>query len=212
MAQCYLQQQDYDQAIVTLEKLTALDERNTGYQKCLAEAYEMAGEHDLARDVYRLLTQIAPEKTEFMTRLALVQIRLKEDDRAQKTLETLFRVNPGHVEGHRILGDLYAGRGQYKEAIEEYRRTLMINENCVDCYAGLALVYRRLENHAEEQAALKKTVELGRETAENLLRLGQLERKLKLPTSIDRFRRVTEVAPETSCAREAEYYLRHKAA
>jgi len=124
----------------------------------------------------------------------------------------LFKKFPGHLDGHRILGDLYARRGQFRQAIEEYQRTLMLNENCAEVFVGLASVYAALNEPVEEQKALQRVVELGKETPETLLRLGQLERQLKMPASLDRFRRITELAPESNIAREAEYYIRHRAA
>ena len=166
----------------------------------------------MARDVYRRLVVIAPERPEFLLRAASLMIDLGEHEKAEKALDQLFRLHPGHVEGHRILGDLYAGRGDFRSAIEEYRRTLMINENNAKVFGGLAKVYNALGNAEEEQQALKRAVELGSESPEILLRLGQLERKLRLPDSLDRFRRITELVPESNYAREAEYFIRHKAA
>ncbi len=212
MAQCYFKMADFDQAIVAMEKLVESDERNVSYWKCLAEIYEAAEEFDLAVDVYRKLTILAEERAEFAVKLAENQIRAGDQARAEKTLDALFRRFPGHIEGHRILGDLYAARGQFKSALEEYQRTLMLNENLPEVFVSMATVYRNLNDAAEEQKALQRAIELGRETPTILLRLGELERKLKLPASLDRFRRITELVPDTNFAREAEYYLRHKAA
>lgn len=212
MAQCYFKHRDFDSAIVTLERLLLLDENNVSYLKSLAEIYEAADEPDMAREVYRRLTGVAPERPEFMVHLASIMITLNDLEKAEKTLDTLFRLHPGHVEGHRILGDLYARRGDYRSAIEEYRRTLMINENSIEVFLGLARVYRAMENSEEEQQSLKRAIEIGCEDPELFLRLGQLERTLRLPASIDRFRRVSELAPDSDFAKEAEYYLRHKAA
>ena len=88
----------------------------------------------------------------------------------------------------------------------------MLNENCAEVFVGLASAYAALNEAAEEQKALQRVIELGKETPEVLLRLGQLERQLKLPASLDRFRRITELSPESNIAREAEYYIRHRAA
>jgi tetratricopeptide (TPR) repeat protein len=211
-AQCHFRLSDFDQAIVAMEKLVELDEKNISYWKSLAEIYEAAGEYDQAVETYRQLTVLASERPEFIVKLAEMLLKQKDFTRAEKSLDSLFRQFPGHLEGHRLLGELYSARGLYKEAIEEYQRTLMINENCMGAFAGLAVVYRQLANDVEEQKALMRSVELGCENPETLLRLGELERKLKLPACLDRFRRITELAPDSNCAREAEYYMRHKAA
>ncbi len=211
-AQCHFKMQDFDHAIVTMEKLVELDERNTSYWKCLAEIYEAAEEFDMAVETYRRLTILAAERPEFLVKMAEMYLRLEDYARGEKALETLFRQFPGHLDGHRLLGDLYCARGHFKAAIEEYQRTLMLNDRCAEAYAGLAGVYRKMDNAPEEQKALQRAIELGRESPKILLRLGELERKLKLPASLDRFRRITELAPDSNYAREAEYYIRHKAA
>ena len=62
---------------------------------------------------------------------------------------------------------------------------------------------------SEEMEALSKAVSTGKETVPVLLRLGELERKFKLPTSLDRFKRIKELAPESDSAKEADYYIKH---
>ncbi len=56
---------------------------------------------------------------------------------------------------------------------------------------------------------LNKTVYYGKETPEILLRLGELERKFNVPTSLERFRRIKDLLPDSDFAKEADYYIRH---
>ncbi|GAB4269069.1 MAG: hypothetical protein Kow0029_04880 [Candidatus Rifleibacteriota bacterium] len=212
MAQCHFKLKDYDRAIVAMEKLVSVDEENISYQKCLAEIYEESGEYDLARDIYKFLSRIAPERPEFMVKHAEMHIAMKDFASAEKALDMLFRTHPGHLEGHKLLGEIYLAKGHYKAAVEEFKRTLMINENYADAYLCLAKVYAEIGDIQNECDALKKAVELGVENPALLLKLGQIENKLKLPTSLDRFKRVTELDPASDCALEAEYYLKHQAA
>jgi tetratricopeptide (TPR) repeat protein len=174
--------------------------------------YEQTKEYDLARDCYRRLAANFPERPEFMVKHAMMLIKLKDFSAAEKSLDTLFRFHPGHIDGHRILGEMYCSTGRFKLAIEEFKRTLLINEDFIPGILGLAAVYKETENHEQEYETLKIAVEKGRETAEIIFRLGEIERKLKMPASMDRFKRVRELAPETSYAQEAEYYIRHQAA
>lgn len=212
MSQCYINLADFDQAIVSLEKLVEMDESNLVWHKTLATTYEMAGEHDLCAEAWQRATVLHPQDSECMISLAGILVKIRDFERAEKVLETLFRIHPGHADGHRILAGLYAGSGRYKEAVEEYRRVLLVNEDSAESLLGLAEVYRKLGDNAGEQENLRRAVDLGRESPEILLRLGQLERIMKMPTSLDRFRKVSELAPLSNCAKEAEYYLRHKAA
>lgn len=211
-AQCHLQLRDYDRAIVAMEQLVNYDENNISYQKSLAEIYSAAKEHDLARDTWRLLAKLAPERPEFMVKYAESLVQMKDFDRAEKALDNLFRMHPGHIEGHRILGEIYLLKGQYPAAIEEFKRTLMINESYAAVYLGLARVFAETGEMEKEYQALEKACELGIEEPEILLKLGQLENRLNRPVSLERFRRITEIAPDSDCALEAEYYLKHQAA
>lgn len=211
-AQCWLNLKDHDRAIVTMEKLVNFDENNLSYQKGLAEVYMQAEEYDLARDSWRFLTVLAPERSEFLVSYAETLVRLHNLEEAQKALDDLFRRHPGHLEGHRLLAEIYLQKGLFSDAIEEYKRTLMINEDYALVYLGLARVYKETGDFSSEYEALSRAAELGIEEPKMLLRLGQLEKRLNLPTSLDRFRRITELVPDTNLAREAQYYLKHQAA
>ncbi len=211
-AQCHVQMKDFDRAIVAMEQLVTYDENNISYHKSLAEIYSSAGEHDLAKDAWKQLSRIAPDRPEFMVKHAQTLVLLKDFDRAEKVLDTLFRMHPGHVEGHRVLGEIYLQKGLYKTAVEEFTRTLMINENYSAVYLDLARVYAAMNDAWKEYESLKKAVELGVEKVEVLLKLGQLEKRLKMPAFLDRFRRIIELDPHSLCAQEAEYYLKHQAA
>ncbi len=209
MAQCFSKRNDIDQAIVSMEKLVDSEKENVGYRKALAEFYEKAEEFDMAAEVYYDLTLLAPNKSEFWLKLAFSQIKTKDFDKAEKTLNKVFKVQPGHLEGHRVLADLYAAKGLYKEAIEEYQRILMLNENNSEVYISLAKIYREINRDNEEMDSLNKAICHGKENAQILLRLGELERKHNIPTSIDRFKRIKTIQPDSDYAKEADYYIKH---
>lgn len=212
MAQCFAKRNDFDQAIVAMEKLITLDDNNICYRKALGEFYDLAGEYDMSEEVYSDLTKLAPTRSEFWLKLAFSQIKNKNFEKAEKTLNTVFRVQPGHLEGHRVLAELYLAKRLYKEAIEEYQRILMLNDNNGDAYLSLAKIYREIDRETDEMEALNKAVCSGKETAEVLLRLGELERKFNLPTSLERFKRIKDLSPDSDFAKEADYYIRHSAA
>ena len=212
MAQCYSKRNDFDQAIVAMEKLIQLDAKNISYRKALGEFYEGAEEYDMAEEVYYDLTIIAPTRSEFWLKLAFSQIKNKNFEKAEKTLNKVFRVQPGHIEAHKVLAELYAAKHLYKEAIEEFQRILMLNENNGEAYYSLAKIYHEINREVDEMDSLNKAVCNGKETPEILLRLGELERKYNVPTSLERFRRIKDLLPESDFAKEADYYIRHSAA
>ena len=147
-----------------MEKLVAIDDKNLSYRKALGEFYEGAEEYDMAEEVYHELTIIAPTRSEFWLKLAFSQIKNKNFEKAERTLNKVFRVQPGHIEAHRVLAELYAAKHLYKEAIEEFQRILMLNENNADAYYRLAKIYHEIDREVDEMDALNKAVINGKET------------------------------------------------
>lgn len=211
LAQCHKNLGELDQAIVIIESLVESNGENVFYQNLLAELYMEAGEVDIAKDIYKSLSRSHPERAEFYVKHINALIKMGKIKDAEHVLDKLFRNHPGHIEGHRILGEIYLAKRQYKSAIEEFDRTLMLNENHVAAIKGLADVYFELGDVEKEYEYLERVYQY-EETAEIALRLGELESKLRIPTSLNRFKRVKELAPNSNSAREADYYIKHKAA
>ncbi len=214
IGQCFYRVLDYDQAIVTMEKLCELNSSNISYQKSLGAFYEAAKEYDMAIDIYKRLVSSFPERADFHLRLAASYIKYKAFTEAEKALNLLFKRHPGNLAGHKILGDLYFYKGDFKDAIEEYERVLMFNDKYPGVHEGLARVYGKMGNLEEEQKALAQRLAIGEdeESLELLFRLGELEMKLNLPTYLSRFTRLCELAPDSKLAQEAAYYIKHFAA
>ena len=210
-SQCCFKLGDTDRAVVTMEKLCELDDKCVPYKKCLAEFYEIIEEFDMAVDVYRELTALVPERSEFSLKLAKCLLITDNTGEAEQILREMFTKHPKDLEGHKLLGELLAGKKQYKDAVGEYQFVLMNDKKYPGIYRDLANVYRETENFTEEQKVLEYALSIGDEQPDMLLRLGEIERKLNLPVSVERFIRVTEIAPDTKYAKEAEYYLKYAA-
>ena len=140
---------------------------------------------------------------------AKLAIRIGRYAHAEKVLGNMFQRHPGNIEGHCLLGEVYLLRRNYKEALQEFSKTTIVNETYRPGWEGKARVFRALGNLQEEYDALAKLLESGVADASIYLRLGELEGQLGLPTSLDHFRKVAELAPESTMAAEARYYIFH---
>ncbi len=200
---------DLDRAMVILENLSERYPDNEQILLCLADLYERSGESRSAAETYALLTRQHPEKPDYTVKWVQTLLRLKRFAETIAILNDLFQRHPGHIEGHRLLGEAFIGQRQYKSAKEEFAKTLMVNESYLPGLLGLIKVAQLSEDAAEEYRLLQKLIERTPTDLDALLRLGKLERDLKLPASLDRFRRITELAPQSVQAREADYFLRH---
>ncbi len=209
LALCWFHLKDWDRAIVHMERFAALLPDSFEAKLALGDLYQQTGELDLAREVFASLVDTFPQRPEPFIRLAGICRDLQRFDEAGQVLRRLFHHHPGHIEGHRLQADLHFARGQWKAALDEYRNTLLMNENYLPGRRGVAAVFRQTGQAAEEFAALQKVAALAPDDVDVLLRLGELEKTLGLPGSLDRFRKITQLAPGSLQAKEASYYLRH---
>ncbi len=209
LAHCYANIGDWDRALVTIEKLSEIEPDNLKVTKTLADLYDKAGELDSAREVYRKLARRFPEIDSYTMAHADLLRRLRRHSDSLAVLEVLFKEHPGHIDGHRLYGEVLFEMGRPKAALEEFRKVLLVNDEFIPSFRGIARVMRTLGNKREEYDALARIVSLKKHTTEELFRLGLLERELNLPTSLERFRQVVEQEPDSSWGREASYFLRH---
>ena len=164
---------------------------------------------DGAREVFLRLKKNHPERSEFAIKLTKILKCLKRFKEGAEVLEGLFLSHPGHIEGHLMLGDIFMEQGFFKSAIEEYKRTLMINESYLPGHLGVARVSRILGDHNLEYIALKKAYSIDSKDITVILRLGEIEREQRMPASLERFRKILFLSPDSTQAREADYYLKH---
>jgi len=209
LAQCYYHIGDWDRGLVIMEKLAETHRDNIEIQSALGEFYLKTGELRSAKEVFSRLRKKFPERSEFSLKTVDILIALELFDEAVGILEELFITHPGHIEGHRILGEIYFRKGENKAALEEFKRTLLINDSYFPGYLGIAKVSKSMGDKHQEYSALKKAYEINNSDVAVILRLGELERLLDMPVSLERFKKVLELAPESVQAKEAQYYLRH---
>ncbi|MBF0498705.1 MAG: tetratricopeptide repeat protein [Candidatus Riflebacteria bacterium] len=209
LARCYERLNEVDRALVLLEKL--FDERPDSIEiGCvLGDLFERSGEPESARDVFARLAGRHPNRPDLAIRNAEFLLRGKRFQAAADLLNALFVRHPGHIEGHRLLADVYTKWGKIKEALSEYKKTLLVNESYYPGWIGAASIYRQMDDPREEYRCLQKASVMEPDDIDTLFRLGELERRLKLPASLERFRRVVQLSPDSDRGNEAAYFIRH---
>ncbi|MFH1208713.1 MAG: tetratricopeptide repeat protein [Candidatus Omnitrophota bacterium] len=61
-----------------------------------------------------------------------------------------------HADAHQALAESYLDEGLEDKAIEEYKKTLQLDEHSVEVYLALANIYRRRESYKEAWELMKK--------------------------------------------------------
>jgi tetratricopeptide (TPR) repeat protein len=82
-------------------------------------------------------------------------------DEAIDHLKQGIRLNPFPAFWYyRHLGSCYIQKGQYKEALTEYKKALHRSPDAIINHLGLAIVYILLDQQEEARAAVKKVLEI----------------------------------------------------
>ncbi|MBF0543874.1 MAG: tetratricopeptide repeat protein [Candidatus Riflebacteria bacterium] len=209
LAKCYEKINDWDRALVILEKLAEEVDTDQEINQSLAEIYEKSNEIDSAAEMWGKIRKAFPQRADYFLKHARLLFLLGKHQATEDCLKEMFLRHPGNIEGHELLGDVLFSSGRYIDSLNEYRKTVMSNENYLNGWTGIARAYRILKEKSEEYKAIHKILILNPGDPEFLFRSAQLEKELKLPTSLERFRQVVNLCPGTKYAQEAEYYIRH---
>lgn len=116
---------------------------------------------------------------------------------AERSCNQALLLNPGLVEVHVALGNLYRHRGEYEEAEREYQRAIVMNPKLETAYYGLAKTYEAQDRLDEAEGLLKYAVDLEPGYWGTHLALGNYYLDFGQPAeAIQPFTRVTELNPE----------------
>lgn len=110
--------------------------------------------------------------------------------------EKMVAAYPNDERAHTLLGNQYFGQQDYKQAIEQYTKTIEINPDFSQPYNQMGYAHRFLGNYTEAEKAFKKYIELIPDDpnpydsyAELLMKMG------KYDTSIEYYQKALGVDP-----------------
>ena len=102
----------------------------------------------------------------------LVAVALGEDMAARIHLEKAVALNPSFIEGHYLVGDVYAKQRDYASAVGAFRRVTELDGARADAFHYLGSVLKKMGNFKEAIPALEKAVSLKVDNKEIHFELG----------------------------------------
>jgi tetratricopeptide (TPR) repeat protein len=118
-------------------------------------------------------------------------------DSALEEYRAVQLLNADRAEAHLNLGALHASRGEYDEAIREYRTALEKLPTFEPAWVNLADVWRALGHEAKAESTLLAAIETVPEPAESHLALGlSLVRLQRHGAALEHFRAAAELRPD----------------
>jgi tetratricopeptide (TPR) repeat protein len=175
-----LYEKNYQGAVTELREAAELDPENANIHNSLGLAYQGLRLPDRAIPHYQKALQIKPNFPEFENNLGTAYAAARQWDLAiqyfQKAADNyLYRTR--HV-GYENLGSAYHNKGDFKRAIENYRKAIEYYKDYTPAYINMGISYEALNDWDKAIGAYKKAGEIEPDSALPYLQLGDLYLRL----------------------------------
>jgi tetratricopeptide (TPR) repeat protein len=145
-----------ERALEIFKRAAARKPTNPVQLQRLADAFSALGATDQALATYQQLLERLPNLT--VVRNKLVELYLRKQDRTNAVvqLRALLREAPADPQSHYLLGSLLFEDKQPKEAVESFRRTILLSPNFEPAYYDLAAAQMNSDAAKEALETLEK--------------------------------------------------------
>ncbi|MFQ5735746.1 MAG: tetratricopeptide repeat protein [Thermodesulfobacteriota bacterium] len=178
------EEKNYDNALQYLEKVAADKSNFADVYNMLGLVYYHSSRFEDAINAFKKALEINPKYTEVSLNLAVVYNELGQFDKstevygmARKTRRNEQSYLDPYVKGkvanmHAGLGAIYKDLGFYAQAVEEYRKALLLHPEFVDIKTSLGVVYRDMMDYASSVRELEETVKINPDYPTSRIQLG----------------------------------------
>jgi tetratricopeptide (TPR) repeat protein len=187
-------------AISALEKAKSLQPRNVDILKELVGAYTAKRDIDKLIETYREITVADPKDTYALYVLANLLAKRGQREEAAKLFEKVIEQRRGFVNAYVYLGLLQEEMGQTTQAIETYKRALLIEPRNVQLQRLFDALLTRAANGKNRLKVLEEYERFAKEypysTEIQRLYADQLVREKQTTAALAQYKRVLELDPE----------------
>lgn len=171
----YMDQEQYDAAIVAYAAAIEKDPGNYGAHFNLGLTYKMKGLDDEAADEFRKAIALKPDHVGAYRNLGFLLFKsFKRYDEAIEIHRKLLALVPVDIEGHLNLGLLYTESGDYALAEQEFKKIIGLNPYYGKAHTALAALYRRQNDLDAAVRALKEALAISPESSEIKVMLNDI--------------------------------------
>ncbi|MGB5964420.1 MAG: tetratricopeptide repeat protein, partial [Sulfurimonadaceae bacterium] len=193
----------YVKRLEALERLLTLEPENIEIYRAMSEVYLLQNNTTLALRQLQKARLHEPDNIDLQFEVVALLMRVKQDQEAIATLESILTVDPASSKVYFLLGELYTRQDAYEAAMESYNKVLLLKkEGSAELWNSMGLLFMKLERFDEAESAFKKALVMQSEYAEVYYNLGVLSLMKK---SLDKAERYFEKAIELRPAFQAAY-------
>jgi len=192
-----VQQENLDKAVEQFQAILKIDPRDSYSALWLARLYRFENRHEEAEKVLRGVVKQEPDNEPALEQLSQLLI---DENRSQEAIELLTQTAGASASPdiYDLLGDAYTQAKNYPKAEEAYRNAVESDPDDPGHRHGLAQALLSDEKYAEALDQYEKLTQLEPGTADNYLRMGQLQRHLgKFDEAESSLAHAKELAPNS---------------
>ena len=178
------EENNYDTAILYLEKVSADKNNFADVFNMLGLIYYGNSRFEDAIKAFKRALEINPNYTEVALNLAVIYNELGQFGKSTEVYENARKTRRDsqsyldpYVKGklanmHAELGVIYKDLGFYAQAVEEYRKALLLSPEFVDIKTSLGVVYRDMLDYESSVRELDEAIKLRPEYTSPRVQLG----------------------------------------
>jgi len=172
-----VQQENLQKAVEQFEAILKIDPSDEYSALWLARLYRFENRHEEAEKVLRGIVQKEPDNEPALEQLSQLLI---DEGRSQEAIDLLTQTagDSSSPDIYDLLGDAYAQSKDFAKAEVAYRKAIDSDPDDPGHRHGLAQALLSQDKYAAALEQYKKLSELEPGTAENYLRMAQLDRRL----------------------------------
>jgi tetratricopeptide (TPR) repeat protein len=148
--------EQFDKALVPLQKVLGSDPRNVAAHHMLGKTYFMTGELAKAADELRLALKFAPGDNDVSYTLGLVYLKQRQLAPAKQIYDQILRRVGERPQLHILFGRAYRETGFLEEAVEELKRAIALDPKFPRSHYYLGLTYLLKDGSAKLDEATKE--------------------------------------------------------
>jgi tetratricopeptide (TPR) repeat protein len=193
----FLQDQDYDGAIATIQGYLRLNDKDVDNLVALGEVYARKGDDAQARAAFQKIIDLEPKNPRGYYQLARLELKAKKTDEALKDADKALQVQPDFLPALQLVVGIYQTQNQPEKALAAVRQTLarsaknpqlhqMLGELLLvqkQPQAAVAPLEEALNLNPRQMSALQLLALAYQQMADSEKALQQLEAKVAAPKS-----------------------------
>ncbi|WP_372365593.1 tetratricopeptide repeat protein [Candidatus Uabimicrobium sp. HlEnr_7] len=154
----YSKQQEYQKALIDIEKAIKLDSKNSYSYYARARIYEKTKEIKLALRDYNVAINLNPQDSTYLYYRAMLYDELEEYQLALRDIDSAISLKKDVYYFNR-KGTIHQALKEYEKAITQYKKTLEINPDFLYGYYNCGLVYHQLQKYDLAIASFNKAID-----------------------------------------------------